>query len=111
MAMPVRTPEQHDQAHEAANAVRLAHLRLLAQVTTGELTLTQVLATSKSDLVVAKTRNGALLRAVPGYGGRRADRVLAELKIAGGRRVGALNAQQHVALLSAVTTTTCRIPS
>lgn len=102
MAQPGGTPDQHNHALEEREGVRLAHLRLLAQVQVGEITINEVLALSKSHPVVAKTRVRALVRAVPGYGGRKADRVLAELRIAGGCRVGALNAHQHDALISAL---------
>jgi hypothetical protein len=102
MALPTLTPEQRAEALQKAKEARSARKQLLDQVKAGELTLAQVLAKGKDDPVVAKTKVSALVQAVPGCGVVRAAAVLAEAKVAEGRRVGGLGAKQHDALLSAL---------
>jgi transposase len=102
MALPTLTPEQRAEALQKAQEARSARKQLLDQVKAGELTLAQVLAKGKDDPVVAKTKVSALVQAVPGCGVVRAAAVLAEAKVAEGRRVGGLGAKQHDALLSAL---------
>jgi hypothetical protein len=87
---------------DQVDAVRVARRALLDQLSSGATTLASVLARGATDPVVAKTRIGQIVRAVPGYGPVRAAVVLNQVGIADGRRVAGLTAEQAAGLINAV---------
>jgi KaiC/GvpD/RAD55 family RecA-like ATPase len=100
MAVPNLTLEQRAAALEKAAAARKARSELLAAVKTGKLSIADVLAKSKSDDTVKKTKVLALVKALPGISAARAAQILTELSIAETRRIGGLGVHQRQALIS-----------
>ena len=102
MALPTLSPEQRAEALQKAQAARQARKQLLEQVKSGEATIAQVIERAKDDPIVAKTRVGQVVLALPGYGPAKVAAVLNDAGIADGRRVAGLGAKQHEALISAL---------
>jgi hypothetical protein len=103
MALPTLTAEQRGEALKKALEVRAARKKLLEQVTSGEVSVAQVLERGKTDPMVGKTKVLAVVRALPGIGAVRAAELLSVAGIAEGRRVGGVGSNQHSALIGALT--------
>ncbi len=90
---------ERDAALQKAAAARRQRAEMKVLLSTGSLTLAEVLARAEDDDVVARTKVGALLVALPGVGKVRAKRLMEELGIAPNRRIRGLGDRQRAALL------------
>lgn len=97
MALTELTPEQREQALAKAREARQARSEALAELRTGKRTLSEFL--TSDDEVLKRTRVRQVLRALPGIGDVRADRLMAVAKIDVKRRVGGLGSVQRATLL------------
>lgn len=102
MPVPTATPEQRAQALAKAAEARKARSALLASLSSGELTLPDVLGRAGTDPVVAKTKVSMVLRALPGIGQKRAAALMEEVGIDVTRRVGGLTDRQRERLVERV---------
>ncbi|NRQ37100.1 integration host factor [Nonomuraea sp. NN258] len=101
MVLPVMTVEQRAKALAKAAEARTARRALLAEVSSGAVSVAEVFERSGQDLV-DRTRVVQVLRAVPGYGPARVTALMAICGVAEKQRVGALNEQQRERLLRAL---------
>lgn len=92
------TPEDRAAALAAAIRARAARAELCAQVKSGELGLTEVLARVPVDEAIAKLKVTVLLQSMPGIGQAKADTLLQRLGIAPSRRLRGLGPNQVAAL-------------
>lgn len=102
MTLPSLSPEARAEALQKALRARRERAGLMAALKSGELTLPAVLA--RTDDVVGKTPVHQLLRALPGIGTVRAQRLMTELNVPARRKVRGLGPRQRerlVALLPA----------
>lgn len=102
MALPTLTPEQRAAALEKAAAARRARTELLTALKNGDETVEGVLNRAESDEIARKTRVVQVLRALPGVGKNRAEKIMDSAGIDAGRKIGGLGARQRRALLDAV---------
>jgi hypothetical protein len=103
MALPKLSAEQRQQALAKATAARHARSELLRQVTTGQLTVQDVLDRAATDETVKKTKVLQMVKALPGYGTTKAARLLDHADIPDNRRIGGLGTRQQQTLLDALT--------
>ena len=99
MQPPQLSPEDRARALEKAAASRKRRAEVKAQIKSGEYSLSQVFALSKSDEAVAKMRVFELLESISGVGKVRARSVMERLNISPTRRIQGLGAKQLPALL------------
>ena len=99
MQPPILSPEERARALAKASASRKRRAEVKAQVKSGQYTLGDVFALSKSDEAVAKMRVFELLESIAGVGKVRARSVMERLNISPTRRVQGLGAKQLPALL------------
>ncbi|WP_040816619.1 integration host factor, actinobacterial type [Nocardia concava] len=100
MALPTMTPEQRAAALAKAAEARKARSELLQQVKSGEIGLADLLERSEEDLV-KKLKVATVLKAIPGFGPVKLDKVMSEAAIPDDRRIGGLGPRQRTALLEA----------
>lgn len=98
MAIPELTDEQRREALAKAAEARREKAGLLHSLKDGSVTLSEVLDDPRAERI----RVEALVRALPGYGRARSQRLMNELGIAHSRRVRGLGVRQRRALLEAV---------
>jgi hypothetical protein len=98
MAIPELTDEQRREALAKAAEARREKAGLLHSLKDGRVTLSEVLDDPRAERI----RVEALVRALPGYGRARSQRLMNELGIAHSRRVRGLGVRQRRALLEAV---------
>ncbi|MGH3099275.1 MAG: integration host factor, actinobacterial type [Streptosporangiales bacterium] len=94
-------PEQIQAARAKALEMRRARAELLTGVADGRLDPVDMLHAS-TDPTVAGIRVARLVRAVPGYGKIRAERLMATAGINARRRVAGLGTRQRAALADAL---------
>uniref|UniRef100_UPI004049E9A8 guanylate kinase n=1 Tax=Candidatus Planktophila sp. TaxID=2175601 RepID=UPI004049E9A8 len=99
MQPPQLSPEDRARALAKAAASRRRRAEVKAQIKSGEYSLSQVFALSKSDEAVAKMRVFELLESISGVGKVRARSVMERLNISPTRRIQGLGAKQLPALL------------
>ena len=99
MQPPQLSPEDRARALAKAAASRKRRAEVKAQIKSGEYSLSQVFALSKSDEAVAKMRVFELLESISGVGKVRARSVMERLNISPTRRIQGLGAKQLPALL------------
>ena len=99
MALPEMSAEDRARALESAKLSRTKRAAVLRRVSSGELTVADVLAMAAEDDCLSRIKVSALLRALPGYGEVRARRVMTELHIAESRRISGIGSKQRAALL------------
>ena len=99
MQPPQLSPEDRARALAKAAAARKRRAEVKAQIKSGEYSLSQVFALSKSDEAVAKMRVFELLESISGVGKVRARSVMERLNISPTRRIQGLGAKQLPALL------------
>ena len=99
MQPPQLSPEDRARALAKAAASRKRRAEVKAQIKSGEYSLSQVFALSKSDEAVAKMRVFELLESISGVGKVRARSVMDRLNISPTRRIQGLGAKQLPALL------------
>lgn len=100
MGLPELSAEERAAAADAALAARRRRAEIKAEVSSGRLTLAEVMAMSDSDPAVAKLRVSDLLAALPRIGPVRAEAIMGTLAIAPTRRVRGLGERQRRALLA-----------
>ena len=98
MALPSLTPEQRAAALDKAAAARRARAALKLRLKTRGTSLSDVLAESDGNDVVAKMKVLAVLEALPGVGKIKAQRIMHDLEISPSRRVRGLGVKQREAL-------------
>jgi hypothetical protein len=99
MPLPTLTPEQRQQALEKAAEARRKRAELKAQLKSGNLSLSTVLA-KDSDETVGKMKVSSVLESMPGVGKVRARKIMEKLDISASRRVRGLGSKQKDALLA-----------
>lgn len=100
MSVPARSAEQRADALTAALAARQERARLRGALKSRELTAVDVLRGADQNPVWGGVKVAWLLECVPGIGVVRAQRLMAELRIAPSRRVQGLGERQRAALLA-----------
>ena len=100
MSLPVRSEQQRADALAAAMASRQERARLRAALKSRELTAVDVIEGAAENPVWAGVRVSWLLESVPGIGVVRAERIMADLRIAPSRRVQGLGERQRAALIA-----------
>ncbi len=98
MAIPQLSPEERKAALEKAKAARIKRAQVRDDLKSGKLSLKEVLD-MKDDPVVGRMRVSTLIETMPGYGKAKAEKVMAELRIAESRRLRGLGERQEAALL------------
>ena len=98
MAIPQLTPEQRAAALEQAKKARTERAKIREDLKAGKITLKSVLA-KKDDPIVGRMKVSTLIETLPGYGKAKAQKIMAELKIAESRRLKGLGERQEAALL------------
>lgn len=98
MAIPQLTPEERKAALDKAKAARIKRAEIREDLKNGKLTLQDVLKL-KEDPIVGRMRVSTLIETMPGYGKAKAEKVMAELRIAESRRLRGLGERQEAALL------------
>lgn len=98
MALPQLTDEQRKEALKKAAEARQKRAEIKAQLKSGKLGLSDVLA-RQDDATVGKMKVSAVLEALPGVGKVRAGKIMEKLEISATRRVRGLGAKQKEALL------------
>lgn len=91
---PQLTPEQRAQALAKAKASRQSRALIKNSIKSGEVSLLDVLALSKTDDAVAKMRVSELLASISGVGKIRAQSIMQKLNISPTRRIQGLGIHQ-----------------
>ena len=97
--LPQTTPEQREAALEKARAARRQRAEVKELLSTGSLTLGEVIDRANSDPVLAGTKVTPLLVALPGMGKVKAKRLMEEIGIHETRTLRGLGSRQRQALL------------
>ena len=98
MALAPLTPEQRTEALAKAAIARKARADVKTSLKAGALTIAEVIRSAETSDIIGKMKVSALLESLPGMGKIRAKQVMERLKIAEGRRVKGLGANQRKAL-------------
>ena len=98
MAIPQLSPEERQAALEKAKLARIKRAQVRDDLKSGALTLVQVLD-MKDDPIVGRMKVSTLIETLPGYGKAKAEKIMAELKIAESRRLKGLGERQEAALI------------
>ncbi len=99
---PKSTPEQRAAALAKAAEYRTARAELKELLSTGSLTLEEVLARAADEDVIGKMKLYPALCAVPRMGKVTSKRLMEEIGIADNRRMRALTDRQRAELLEAI---------
>ncbi|HHC07122.1 MAG TPA: integration host factor [Actinobacteria bacterium] len=99
MPVPDVTDDQRRRALERAAEARRRRAEIKSLLSTGSLTLREVLERAEEDEILAGTKIGAIVGSLPGMGKVKTKRLLAELGIAENRRLRGLGSRQREALL------------
>jgi len=97
ISTPSRTLEQRRQSLALANEVRTARSRLKEQLKQGVVSLGSLFENYPPCLATVKVSE--LVRALPGYGRVRADKLLTECRISPNKTVAGLTPRQRQTLL------------
>lgn len=100
MTAPDATPEQRRAALEKATETRRARADTLAAVRAGTVDPVDVL--TEPNEVDKGIRVARLLKAVPGHGPVKADKLMGEAAVSRTRKVGGLGARQRAKLAQAL---------
>lgn len=93
MALPQLTPEERAANLAKAAVARQQRSELRAQIKSGALTLTDILAKA-GDPVVGRMKVSALLESLPGFGKAKAAKLMDSLEISPSRRIQGLGSRQ-----------------
>lgn len=99
MALPILTPEQRQAALAKAAQARQLRAEVKNRLKHSGATLSEVIAESRANEVIAKLRVIDLLQSMPGVGKVRAKEIMERIGIADSRRLRGLGANQISALL------------
>ena len=100
MALPTLTPEQRKAALEKAAAARRLRAEVKNRLKNSGASLSEVIAESRVNEVVAKLRVIDLLQSMPGVGKVRAREIMKRIGIADSRRLRGLGTNQIKALIA-----------
>lgn len=102
-SIPKLTEEQRRENLEKAMRARRRRSSILKQVSSGELTVSDVISMAdEGDEDVARMRVFTLLKAVPGYGFAKTQRLMKRIGISESRRIRGLGARQRSEIIDAV---------
>lgn len=102
-SIPKLTEEQRRENLEKAMRARRRRSSILKQVSSGELTVSDVISMAdEGDEDVARMRVFTLLKAVPGYGFAKTQRLMRRIGISESRRIRGLGARQRSEIIDAV---------
>ena len=99
MAIPQLSAEERQAALEKAKAARIKRAQVRDDLKSGKLSLEDVLGMNP---VVGRMKVSTLIETLPGYGKAKAEKIMAELKIAESRRLKGLGERQEAALLESL---------
>lgn len=100
--IPELTTEQRRENLRAAMEARSKRATVLKRYGSGEMTLADVLGMADADETIARMRVSTLVKASPGYGFARTQKLMQRLGIAESRRLRGLGTRQRAALLEAL---------
>ena len=98
MAIPQLSAEERQAALEKAKAARIKRAQVREDLKNGQISLQDILA-KKDDEIIGRMKVSTLIETLPGYGKAKAEKIMAELKIAESRRLKGLGERQEAALL------------
>jgi len=101
MALPQLSVEQRQKNLELAAKVRQERAEIRADLKSGKLSLSDVLARADEPAVM-RMKVVALVESLPGYGKARAEKLMEEIDISTNRRVQGLGTRQYEALVKAL---------
>lgn len=101
MALPQMTEEQRAAALEKAKETRRKRAEVREKIKTGKLTAKKALA-KRDDPIYGKIKVSQFIESFPGYGKAKAEKLMAEIGIAEGRRLSGLGEKQVAALIEAL---------
>jgi hypothetical protein len=99
VTVPTRSAEQRADALTAALAARQERARLRAALKSREISAVDVVREADGHPIWGGLKVSWLLECVPGIGAVRAERIMAQLRIAPSRRVQGLGERQRAALI------------
>lgn len=102
-SIPKLTEEQRRENLEKAVRARRRRSAILKQVSSGELTVADVISIADGgDDDVARMRVFTLIKAVPGYGFAKTQRLMRRIGISESRRIRGLGPRQRAEVIDAV---------
>lgn len=101
MALPQMTEEQRAAALEKAKETRRKRAEVREKIKDGKLTAKKALA-KRDDPIYGKIKVSQFIESFPGYGKAKAEKLMAEIGIAEGRRLSGLGEKQVAALIEAL---------
>jgi len=101
MALPQMTDEQRAKALKKAKETRRKRAEVREKIKLGKLTAKKALA-KRSDPIYGKIKVSQFIESFPGYGKAKAEKLMAEIGIAEGRRLSGLGEKQVAALIEAL---------
>ena len=101
MALPQMTEEQRAAALEKAKETRRKRAEVRENIKAGKLTAKKALA-KRDDPIYGKIKVNQFIESFPGYGKAKAEKLMAEIGIAEGRRLSGLGEKQVAALIEAL---------
>ena len=101
MALPQMTPEQRAEALEKAKETRKKRAEVREKIKAGKLTAKKALD-KRSDPIYGKIKVSQFIESFPGFGTAKAEKIMAEIGIAEGRRLAGLGEKQVAALVEAL---------
>lgn len=99
MVLPILTPEQRQAALQKAAQARQLRADIKNRLKTSAASLSEVIAESRVNEIIAKLKVRDLLQSLPGVGKVRAKEIMERLGIADSRRLRGLGVNQIQALL------------
>lgn len=97
MAIPQLSAEERAKALEKAKKARAKRAQVREDLKSGKLSVKKVLS-MREDEVVGRMKVSTFIETLPGYGKAKAEKIMAELKIAESRRLRGLGERQLKAL-------------
>lgn len=101
MALPQMTDEQRAKALKKTKETRRKRAEVREKIKLGKLTAKKALA-KRSDPIYGKIKVSQFIESFPGYGKAKAEKLMAEIGIAEGRRLSGLGEKQVAALIEAL---------
>ena len=101
MALPKMTEEQRAAALEKAKETRRKRAEVRMKIKAGKLTAKKALA-KRDDPIYGKIKVSQFIESFPGYGKAKAEKLMAEIGIAEGRRLSGLGEKQVAALIESL---------
>ncbi|MFK0000961.1 integration host factor, actinobacterial type [Paenarthrobacter sp. NPDC090522] len=99
MALKELTPQERYDALEKAAKARATRAAAKERLKRGEVSIAELISSGTSDEAIARMRVIELLEALPGIGPVRAAAIMADIGIAGSRRIRGLGIHQARALV------------